>query len=596
MERVPDRQLSRRRALTLLAGTGAVAALAPACSNAGGAGNVDRNRTLVLGITGNRLTDYRTFNPFLPGISTSTGYPFCFEALFYYNSYYTDKVCGPPGLDCKDGEIPWLGESYEYNSDFTELTFHLRKGPTWQDGKPFTANDVVFTIKMLKDNAPKLTWSIDMQQWVKDISAPDDRTVHIVLNKPNPRFAFSYFIYHQDIGIPLVPEHIWKGKDPNKFTFLDVDKNWPVTTSPWQIVNSSPQQRIFHRDDNWWGKKVGFTDLPGPQAITVIPGSGEDQMVQLAISNRADETIDLRPNNIKAVLQRNKQITTWTHGKPPYGYRDWWPVSLGFNDMREPYSDPEIRWAINHAINRDQIVELGYNGAGEKTLLPYPNFPALQEYLDGVSDLAAKIDDFDLDKTAQIMQKKGYTKDSKGIWTKDGKRFSMLIYSSTLFQDFTPVLVTQLRKGGFDANFKIPVGTDFDEHVSTGNVDAYLNGHGGSVRDPYFTLRLYESRYTAPTGKRATYSYRWVNKKFDSIVDEMGSIGSDDPRLHKLFREAMQIWIPELPDIGIVQWYHRIPTDTTYWKNWPSESNPYINTAYWHRTSPLWIHSIKPVQ
>ncbi|MFN8512528.1 MAG: hypothetical protein U0232_07935 [Thermomicrobiales bacterium] len=40
----------------------------------------------------------------------------------------------------------------------------------------------------------------------------------------------------------------------------------------------------------------------------------------------------------------------------------------------------------------------------------------------------------------------------------------------------------------------------------------------------------------------------------------------------------MQIWIPALPDVGLVQWFHRIPTNTTYWTGFPDEKNPYINS------------------
>jgi Cu/Ag efflux pump CusA len=65
------------------------------------------------------LTDYNNFNPFLPGIATSTGYPIATEALFYYNAYNTESVCGPDGLECADGIVPWLGTAYAYNDDFT---------------------------------------------------------------------------------------------------------------------------------------------------------------------------------------------------------------------------------------------------------------------------------------------------------------------------------------------------------------------------------------------------------------------------------------------------------------------------------------------
>lgn len=608
--------LDRRRFLQLMV-TGTAAGIAAACGSApastggtgpsagpsatpipagGGLKTVARNRTLVLGLTGGQMTDFNTFNPFLVGTSTSTGYPFSFEALFYYNSYHTDKISGPPQMKSDNGLIPWLAESSSYNSDYTSAQIKIRNGVTWSDGQPFTAKDVVFTVNMLKSGGAKLAWAVDMQTWVKDISAPDDHTVNITLNATNPRFLFDFFIFHQDIGIPIVPEHIWSSQDPSKFTFLDIAKGWPVTTGPWKMVLSSPDQRIFDRRDDWWAKKIGFHDLPAVERIVAIPGTDETKMVQFAIGDSTDETIDLRPANIKAVLAQNKAVSTWTGDKTPYGYRDWWPVSLGFNDSKAPYDDKDIRWAINHCIDRKQLVQIGYQGSGEATLLPFPNFPAMLQFTNKVQDLAKQIDAFDLNKTAQIMQSKGYTKDSGGFWAKGGQRFSMLISALILFQDITPVLVQQLRKGGFDASFRIVVGDEFSQKLYTGEMDGYLFGHGGSVRDPYPTAKLYHSRYSAPTGQQAVYPYRWVNKEYDKLVDQMGQLAVTDSKLPTMFRDAMKIWIPELPDIGLVQWFHRIPTDTKYWTNWPTESNPYINSCYWHRTSPLWINTIKPAQ
>lgn len=610
----PRRSIDRRRFLQLV-GVGAAAGIAPIACGTGGSPTssgpsatpvpaasggqlkqVARNRTLVLGLTGGQLTDAQTFNPYLLTTSTSTGYPYCYEPLFFYNSYHTDKVSGPPGMQSKDGTVPWLGESFAFNGDFTQVTVKIRNGVEWSDGQPFTANDVLYTVNMLKQNAPKLTWSVDMQTWVKDITAVDDHTVRFTLNARNPRFLFDFFIHHQDIGVPIVPQHIWTGQDASQFAFLDIAKGWPVTTSPWKMVLTGPDQRIFDRRDDWWAKKTGFHDEPAIERIVVVPGTDETKMVQFAIADSTDETIDLRPANIKAVLGQNKDITTWTGGKPPYGYRDWWPVSLGFNCSQAPYDDKDIRWAINHTINRKQIVQVGYQGAGEGTLIPFPNFPAMMPYLNKVKDLANTIDAFNLNKTASIMKSKGYQKDGNGFWSKGGKRFSMLIYGLILFQDILPVVVQQLRKGGFDASFRIAVGDEFTQKLYTGEMDGYLYGHGGSVRDPYPTMKLYHSRYSAPTGQQATYPYRWVNKQFDALVDQMGQLDITDPKLPGLFRDAMKIWVPELPDVGLVQWFHRIPTDTKYWTSWPTENNPYINSCYWHRTSPLWINTIKPTQ
>ena len=57
---------------------------------------------------------------------------------------------------------------------------------------------------------------------------------------------------------------------------------------------------------------------------------------------------------------------------------------------------------------------------------------------------------------------------------------------------------------------------------------------------------------------------------------------------------AMAIWLNEMPSVPLLQWYHRIPHNETYWTNWPSEDNPYINSAYWSRTWLLVLLNLQP--
>ncbi len=88
---------------------------------------------------------------------------------------------------------------------------------------------------------------------------------------------------------------------------------------------------------------------------------------------------------------------------------------------------------------------------------------------------------------------------------------------------------------------------------------------------------------------------RWKNPAYDKIVDEVYVTDPQNvPRLKDLFRAAMEIWLPELPDIQLVQNHHRIPMNTTYWKNWPTAENPYINGASWHLTFPLVLWNLRP--
>ena len=557
--------------------------------------DVPRNRTLIMdcaesGTCAGQLLDYNQFNPYIPGggAAARTGYNFMLEPLYFYNAY-------TPNPD--EAIIPWIATGHEYNDDFTQVTVHIREGVEWSDGMPWTANDLVFTINMLKDNAPNVAFSVDMRDQVAEAIVVDDLTAQITLNAPNPRFIFAYFTHNFDNGVPIIPAHIWEGQDPAEFSFFQDDLSWPVYTGPFKMVLSNPQQRVWDLREDWWAAKIGFHDLPQVERVVYLPYFDENKRVQSIITNEIDTSLDLRPTNIIAAVNGNPDVSTFTGRELPYGYVDWWPITMGFNNLEEPFSDPEIRWAINYAIDRDQLVEVGYQGAGVITLLPFPAFGPLQPYQDAIQDIvdASGVATHDPALTDEIMTSKGYEKNGDGFWEKDGEVVSFSIEIFSIFQDITPVLVQQLRNAGFDVSFRMQ--SDSFSRMSTGEAPAFLFGNGGSVRDPWKTLNNYTSRFVTPTGTASSGTFwRWSNEEFDAIVDEMATTSPDDPALVDLYRQAMTIYFDELPSIPIVQWFHRIPHNETYWTNWPNLDNPYINSAYWHRTWLLVLLNLEPTQ
>ena len=212
-------------------------------------------------------------------------------------------------------------------------------------------------------------------------------------------------------------------------------------------------------------------------------------------------SLSMQLGNIKAAMDRNPKIASWSGNNPPYGYVDWWPTGLGFNDMKEPYNDPEIRRAINNVLNRDEIVKIGYQGAGENTVVPYPGFPALNEYTKGIADLLQKypVDDFNLEKSAAIdavERATPRTRAASGPRTATDSRSVVITFP--VEQDVTPVIVQQLRKGGFDASFKMP--SNFGDSIFNGDADAYVFGHGGSVS----RTRISRCGCTRPSSPRPT--------------------------------------------------------------------------------------------
>lgn len=550
--------------------------------------SVPRNRTFIsVGGGGEALlefTNYGSWNPYFLGHIAASGAHFCWEPLFMY-SWMADE------------EIPWLAESYHYNTDFTELSIKIRAGVEWSDGVPFTARDVAYTLNMLKANAPALRYSTDMEKWVKDAQTIDELTVKITLNIPNPRFMFNYFMSHADLGIWIVPEHIWKDQDPKLFANYDPAKGWPVVTGPYRLALPAADRIVWDLREDWWAAKTGFQPLPKVERVIFLPAFDETKHAEMMIVNDVDVSLCLAPGNMLKVLEKNPNISTFSGDRPPLGYKDWWPTALGFNNMQPPFDDPEIRWAISYAINRDDVETYGLEGMGTATKVTFPEFTGLLPYIDSIEDLLEEYDtnEFNLEKSAEIMTRKGYVKDKDGFWVgSDGKRLKIMITSFPVLEGICPPVVGNLRTAGFDASFDLPV--DFFSRMSLGTAEAFIFGHAASVRDPYMCLDLYHSRFALPIGEVTFPCYRWANPEFDKIVDEMATIAYDDPKMFTLFHQAMEIWLKELPDIPLVSFYHRNPINYTYWTGWPSEDDPYINDANWHKTLLLMLVKLQPTQ
>ena len=101
--------------------------------------------------------------------------------------------------------------------------------------------------------------------------------------------------YKYDIGVYIVPKHIFEGQDWSTFKHFDIAKGWPVSTGPWQVTNASLQQKVLDRRPSWWAADAGLAPLPQVLRNIWLPGIGEQQMAQAMITDQVDASAGLQP-------------------------------------------------------------------------------------------------------------------------------------------------------------------------------------------------------------------------------------------------------------------------------------------------------------
>jgi peptide/nickel transport system substrate-binding protein len=552
---------------------------------AAGLKSIPRNRTLIT-VNGGRegkFVDQELWNPYAIGATHSAAVSLFYEPLAFYSAY-------------ADKEIRFLAESYEYANDFKTLTIKTRAGVKWSDGKPFTAEDVAYTFSTLKELGPKVKWGVDVARFLDSATATNDSTVQLRFKIPAPRF-FEFVTYKYDIGVYIVPKHVFSGQDWAAFKHYDPSKDWPLTTGPWKVVHAAPEQKVMDRREAWWADAAGIQKLPRVERIILLPVIGEQQTAQGVIANQLDFTYSLQPAGMPAVLKANPKVTTWTGDKPPYGYVDWWPLSLWLNNEAKPWDDKDMRWAVSYLIDRQQLAEVGWSGASSPSQVPFPMYPPLKPYYDAIKPLLEKYNtnEYSPKKGDDILTAKGYKKNAAGMYANAQGTIKLEIMGAgTSGNALGPVLPEMLRRGGIDASYSQP--PDAGTRYTEGKYVGYIVGHPGSVRDIYYTLALYQSASLSVPGGLQNLS-RWKNPGYDKIVDEIAVTDMNDKaKLLGLFKQAMEIWLPELPDVQLTEFHHRVPMNQTYWKNWPSQENPYVNAAFWHLTYGYLLPFLEPAQ
>ena len=560
--------------------------------------DVPRNETLVLTPWGDQPAQFANVDNWNPYLTPSVTHQrdamqFTVNEMLFYTNLNTGEL------------IPWQAESYENAPDFMSATIRLRDGVEWADGTPFTSADVKFTLEALRDAPAEIPASAIFSEWVESVEAPDPLTAVIHFKKPAPRFVRDNLALGHENHYPILPKHVWEGQDIVAFTNYDPAKGWPLGTGPYKLVSSTNQQEIFDRRDDWWGTKTGFQDAPAPRRITLVPVASDDAMGQLHIANQVDGGRQLLIGTFEAARVQNPNLASWNTEGPNWGAPDGCDYSLVFNMLKEPWNDLNLRWAINAAIDRQQLSDIGYEGSNHPVAFAFSGYMAstwltpggpLQQVIDksGVLEHSQELVD-------KYMAAAGYARGADGFWAKDGQPLEVRVRVPAFIQPIQAPLTQQLKNAGFNA-IQAPVDDTWLPDMQTGNFDTMVFVHCGSLSEPLETLKHYHSKYARPLGEAIPdliAGSRYSNPEYDAIIDKMEAMVADpnpDSEYMQLATQALEIALRDIPQIDLLEEFHVVTFNNTYWTGWPSAADPYVAPYTPWEAFNLVIHNLKPAQ
>ncbi|MFP4015950.1 MAG: ABC transporter substrate-binding protein [Halanaerobiales bacterium] len=579
----------------------------------------DRDEMLVLDILTGRVGNPGNFNLFATWVGNDKGV----QQLIVDPLWMADYVNGDI--------INVLADSAPvYSDDFKTITISLREGIAWNDGAAFTADDVVYTIELIK-STPGMGYHTEFNINIADVYKTDDYTVVIELNESNSRF--HYYFLDRWGACRILPKHIFEAvEDPTSFQY-----NPPVGTGPYKMVDydQAGYWVLYERREDWDKTATGILyGKPAPKYVKFMYYGDVAKKVMAQLNHELDMA-DLTPESFEIAMLRNDYESGF-YADFPYAEL-LHPCTTGatFNTLVEPFDNKEVRWALNLALNAEELARTAYNGAVAfapgyiPALLPYYEWfyddlqPWLEDYtieVDGEefhpynADLpfemaeAAEARGFDVpesedeirkmfgygwwkyapDVAEKLLLKNGFTRDDNGKWLlPDGSPFIISIDCRTTsshpsFKWAFPI-ADQWSKFGIQAEAR-----PTDQHSSiVEEGDFQVSGAWpvaepfGSDPDMYRSFSDFKSDYWKPLDERAAgHVSRWYDEDLDVLIEEMETLSFDDPQIRELGIEAAKILIDEQPGISLASYPGFLGVDTYYWTNFPSGDNPYAVPWY----------------
>lgn len=425
----------------------------------------------------------KTFNPFNCKDNISA----LMSGIMYDGLLSSDPMTGQP--------TPKLAKSFSISPDGTTYTIKLRHGIKWSDGKPITADDVVFTwndiiFAGLGDTSTRDSIVIDNK--LPTVRKIDNYTVEFITPKP-----FAPFV--RMLSTPIAPKHIFMPAVKKGNTYFDsfLSTNTKpkdfVVSGAFKLKEYVPAQRVvFERNPNYYEINTKQQKLPYL-----------DKLVYLIVGDLNNEVLKFEAKELDVISLQGSKVARYKSLEPHSDFKlynlgpDTGTMYLSMNlnnrkdnkgkyyvntDKQTWFQDLNFRTAVDYAIDRKNMVLNIANGIGAPLFTP--------ESLNSIY-LNKKLKPYDknLDKSKELLKKSGFYLDKKGkLFDKHGHRVEFDLYTNAgnTEREAIGVMVKQdLEDLGMKVNFKpIEFNSLVNKLVSTYDWDMVIMGLTGSPLEP----------------------------------------------------------------------------------------------------------------
>lgn len=369
--------------------------------------------------------------------------------------------------------------------------FHLRQGVRFHDGTPFTAESVRWTMDRMGRRGTGTTGVAPGSTRVVD-----DSTVDITPVVANRRLPEQLVHTNWSIMAP--------GSDPSRH---------PVGTGPFRFVEYGPADHLtVARFDGYWGRapllsRIIFRFIPDPATRVLSLRAGESDVV-IEFPREVQD-----PRVVRSPVSGYEAMYISIHGKAPY--------DLG--------SDPAVRRAIAHAVDRARIARDVWHGAADPTptVIPAAILGASASLIHGAN--------YDPDAARTILDSAGWRVGTDGIRERHGRRLALTLvvgFPNPFIHKPMPELVqSALRDIGIDVHIVLlPDEAAWQARINSGRGDLWAEAGGQNDADPCFLPHLLF--YSGPRLRASGYARLFApGPSFDRVIDACReATASDDVR------------------------------------------------------------------